>query len=299
MLASGIITAGDMAASRQGQVTATYDKFADPDATIEKQALSIVDTDVQEQLLRNLGSVFPKQFHLIAEESNDRIEALVKQYFLTGNSLAENELTIIIDPIDGSANYLSVSLGADKSRERNKDFWAVSLCLLRGTEPLVGVMYFPNLKVILTAEKGRGAQINNQRATIPPGIEFNPEHPMRISHGVDGSLELIKNKIRRQIRTGSLCITFLALLKHSASDPALSVLPDCFAYISDNALLTDLGVGPLAWTEAGGVVLDAAGRDVNPFTQTIAADDGRRTHGAFFVVPSKQYGLDLLAYFQS
>lgn len=295
---SGIIAAGDWAKSKQGQVHATYSKFANAPTPvdIDKGALSVVDTDVQARILESIGQTFPKQFHLIAEESNDEIDALAKQYFLTDNSLAENDLTLLIDPIDGTANYLSISPGADQSRERNQDFWAVSLCLLRGSEPIMGVMYYPNLGIILTAEKGHSAFINNQRAQIPSGIEFNPEHPMRVSHGVGDTLKSVKNKIRRQIRTGSLCVTFLSLLKHSVNEANLSSLPDCYGYIADNTFLTDLGVGPLAWTEAGGVIMDMNGDNVNPFAHILISHEGPRTHGAFFVVPSREYGEALLKY---
>lgn len=284
---SGIRSAGDLGKAQQGYVGRGDDKTiaaTEPILLREKQAYSVVDSAVQTMILENLGKVFPKEMNVVVEEKDETSQKLIDQYYLKKNILEENVLTLVIDPIDGSSNYLDGS-----------DFWAVSLALLSGTEPVLGAMYFPNLNVMLSAEKGQGTWLNDNRLTISNSLAFAPEQPVRISSSIG---EQEKDWIARTTKsrhTGSLCVTFLSLFATVCLKPISSLLPPCHAYIGGNTLLYDLGAGPLLWQEAGGVVVDLAGIASNPYASVLHDQGGDlRVKKIFLRAPNIGYEKKLL-----
>ena len=58
---------------------------------------------------------------------------------------AESEFTWIIDPLDGTANYI-----------HGFPHYSVSIALLKHKQPIAGVVYNPALDELFTAELGRG-----------------------------------------------------------------------------------------------------------------------------------------------
>lgn len=61
----------------------------------------------------------------------------------------------IIDPLDGTTNFL-----------HSHPFFAVSLALERAGELIAGVIYDPVAEELFTAEKGRGAFVNDRRMRV-------------------------------------------------------------------------------------------------------------------------------------
>lgn len=94
------------------------------------------DTESEQAILAVIKSAFP-DCNIYAEES--------------GAIDNESEYTFVIDPLDGTSNFV---LGIP-------DF-AISIGLLKGTESVAGVIYNPILDQMFTAEKGKGAFLNGQ-----------------------------------------------------------------------------------------------------------------------------------------
>lgn len=68
------------------------------------------------------------------------------------NIASKSGITWVIDPLDGTINYLYDLPG-----------WAVSIAAVEGNKTLVGVVYVPRVGEIFTAVKGQGAYCNGQR----------------------------------------------------------------------------------------------------------------------------------------
>lgn len=67
-----------------------------------------------------------------------------------------------IDPIDGTSNYI-----------HGFPFCCISIALWDKQGPLVGVIYNPVLDYLFTAERGKGAFLNNKRITVSKQSKLN------------------------------------------------------------------------------------------------------------------------------
>ncbi|MBE0448034.1 MAG: inositol monophosphatase [Actinobacteria bacterium] len=79
-----------------------------------------------------------------------------------GGIQVESDYTWIIDPIDGTTNYA-----------HSFPVYAVSVGLEYKGEVIVGVIYDPNLDELFTAEKGRGAFLNNEPIRVSSVSELD------------------------------------------------------------------------------------------------------------------------------
>jgi myo-inositol-1(or 4)-monophosphatase len=68
---------------------------------------------------------------------------------------AETGLTWVVDPLDGTTNYV-----------RGYPGWAVSICVRRDAQAVVAAVYDPMRDVLYTAISGEGAWRNEQRITV-------------------------------------------------------------------------------------------------------------------------------------
>lgn len=59
--------------------------------------------------------------------------------------------TWVIDPIDGTTNYL-----------KGMDYWCISIAFVQNQEILLGCVYAPDKEMLYLAIKGQGVQLNNQ-----------------------------------------------------------------------------------------------------------------------------------------
>ncbi|WP_254899334.1 inositol monophosphatase family protein [Methylomagnum ishizawai] len=109
-----------------------------PDGSIVTE----VDFAVQNRLALALKQRYP-QFELLGEEMDEaRQRALLDR---AGPGLW------CLDPLDGTSNFAA-----------GLPFFCISLALLRGGEPVLGLIYDPVRDECFAAEKGRGAWLNGQ-----------------------------------------------------------------------------------------------------------------------------------------
>ena len=104
-------------------------------ATAEKSAGNFVtkyDVAVQEYLKNELLAILPEA-HFMGEEGKDQTDSL-------------HGLCFIVDPIDGTANFV-----------RGLRCSAISVALAQDGELIAGVVYQPYIDEIFYAEKGKGA----------------------------------------------------------------------------------------------------------------------------------------------
>ncbi|HZD60899.1 MAG TPA: inositol monophosphatase family protein, partial [Anaerolineae bacterium] len=79
-----------------------------------------------------------------------------------GSTQATSDYIWIIDPLDGTTNYA-----------HGFPVYAVSIGLEYKGEVIVGVVYDPNLDELFTAEKGKGAFLNNEPVRVSKVSELN------------------------------------------------------------------------------------------------------------------------------
>ncbi len=86
------------------------------------------------------------------------LEAFAAAAFLGGEGGAQNaggEASWIIDPIDGTTNFIS-----------GIPVWCVSLGLVIGTKPVLAVIYNPVTEELYAAQAGGGAFLNGKRIRV-------------------------------------------------------------------------------------------------------------------------------------
>lgn len=120
----------------------------------------------------NPGEIAIKAGRDIVTEGDLRLQEeivhLIRQDFPEHNLLAEeadfprtsSPYTWVIDPVDGTINF-----------SRNYPVFSVSVALIEGESPILGVVYVPVLDKLYTAQRGKGAFCNEK--TIRCGTVAN------------------------------------------------------------------------------------------------------------------------------
>jgi myo-inositol-1(or 4)-monophosphatase len=188
-----------------------------------------VDRAAETAIIQELRGKFPNHA-ILAEESGAH---------------GGNEFEWIIDPLDGTTNYL-----------HGFPQWSVSVGLRVRGRMEVGVVYDPLHEELFTAERGGGAQLNDRRlrvserrsldgALIGTGIPFREQ----------GHLEVYLQMLRAMIeetagirRPGSAALDF-AYVAAGRLD----------GFWELNLAPWDFAAGALLVAEAGGTVTDLAG----------------------------------------
>lgn len=126
---------------------------------------------------------------------------------LTGTE--DNEYRWIVDPIDGTANFI-----------RGIPHFAVSLALIRNKVPVVGVIHDPCKNELFTAMRGKGATLNQRRIRVTDrkdldGTLLGTGIPHSPGRDIDTSLRVLKSLIRgtagvRRAGAASLDLAYVA-----------------------------------------------------------------------------------------
>lgn len=85
-----------------------------------------------------------------------------------GSSGIGHDRQWIIDPIDGTANYM-----------RNLPWWSVSIALFEKGMPFAGIVHAPAMGVTMTVVRGEGVKCNGRALVISPAV--NKSAPMVLS----------------------------------------------------------------------------------------------------------------------
>jgi len=136
----------------------------------KKNFVTKYDVAVQNFLFEELGKAFPDA-EFIGEEAE--------------NDFSINGLRFIIDPIDGTTNFM-------------QDFRCscISVALCKENDVIAGVVYNPYTNEIFSAEKGKGAYLNGEKIRVSDrplsdGLALfgtSPYHP----ENTDATFELLR-----------------------------------------------------------------------------------------------------------
>jgi len=155
------------AAYAAGKILTEHFKKLPKEAIREKQAndyLSFVDESSEKKIISIIHDHFPDH-SILAEEG--------------GESNRSGEYRWIIDPLDGTTNYIT-----------GLPVFAISIALQKGNEMILGVVYDPLQDELFWAEIGKGAGVNDtpisvsesdtlSECLIATGFPFKAKHLLR------------------------------------------------------------------------------------------------------------------------
>lgn len=155
----------------------------------------------------------------------------------------ESPWTWVIDPIDGSTNYVF-----------GLPIWAVSVGLLEGRNPHWGCIHIPGLDQLFLGREGEGATRNGQPIAPLPRDRLEKEDLVGItSDGVKRYEYLFPQKVRAMGSAAAQAV-FVACGHYAA-------------YFLDVWHAWDIAAALLIAREAGVTITDTAGRDFHTFSQ--------------------------------
>ena len=205
-----------------------------------------IDKKIESQIRKSLLKRFPKH-KIIGEE------------FGSGE-IKKNDLIWILDPIDGTTNYI-----------QGLPFCCVSIGLWDGKGPLVGVVYNPVLNYLFTAERGKGAFLNGKKIRVSDNRQLNR------SFGGFGW--------GRNIDKAAVNFPKLVRLLHKIRTLGSATLEMCFCatgvfdfHIQSEINIWDFAACALVVQEAGGKITQLDGKNVGLKTRAIIASNGK-IHG--------------------
>lgn len=199
----------------------------------KKNFVTKYDVAVQEFLFNELGKAFPEAGFVGEEGEND--------FSIDG-------LRFIIDPIDGTTNFM-----------QDYRCSCISVALCTGNDVIAGVVYNPYTDEIFSAEKGKGAYLNGERITVSErplsdGLALfgtSPYHP----ENTDETFVLLRKvfDFSRDIRrSGS-----------AAYDICMVACGRCEVFFEKCLQPWDIAAGTLILKEAGGTVSNYDGKEIS------------------------------------
>ncbi len=230
------------AARAGGNVLVRHMHRLDALNVVEKGRLdyaSEVDGLAEEAIIRELRRANP-EYAILGEEGGAQ-----------KGSRGPSRYTWVIDPLDGTSNYL-----------HGIPHWCVSIALCEGPEPLHGVVFDPLRNELFIASRGAGAQLNDKRIRVADRKDLPPRERARLDAHLD-CLKLLMKDAEDVRRTGS-----------AALDLAWVAAGRCDAYFEAGVQPWDIAAGVLLVREAGGRVCDFRGAPTGPMH--VAMGTGRQ-----------------------
>ena len=197
--------------------------------------VTAIDREVEAYLTGEIRKRFPE--HGIFGEEN-------------GETAGSGEYRWVIDPIDGTTNFI-----------HGIPYYSISIALQKLGKTIIGVVYSPRLNELYAAEAGKGAYLNGQAIhvsnskSLEQSVLATGYACMRARLRPD-NLDILPSiaRLLQGIRSnGSAALD----LCHVATGPL-------DGYWEFNLNLYDIAAGALIVQEAGGCVTDSAGQDQWP-----------------------------------
>ena len=199
----------------------------------KKNFVTKYDVAVQEFLFKELGKAFPDA-QFIGEEGE--------------NDFSTDGLRFIIDPIDGTTNFM-----------QDYRCSCISVALCNGNDVVAGVVYNPYTDELFSAEKGKGAYLNGDRISVSErplsdGLALfgtSPYHP----ENTDETFSLLRKvfDFSRDIRRSGSAAYDICMIACGRGE----------VFFEKSLQPWDIAAGTLILKEAGGIALNYQGRDIN------------------------------------
>ena len=211
----------------------------------ERNLVTEIDKASEEKIIGAIRRHYPHHA-VLAEES--------------GASESPAEYKWIIDPLDGTTNFL-----------HGVPIYCVTIAVERKGEVVAGVVYDPNLEELFTAEKGSGAYLNGKRIRVSQVSELIQSllvtgFPYDIAKNPDSAVEhfvnfLMEGQGIRRLGSAALDLSYVAAGRL-----------DGFWEVNLNPW--DMAAGVLLVREAGGKVTDFSGAPASIYRKQVLASNG-------------------------
>ena len=192
--------------------------------------VSEVDHAAEEAIISILKDAYPSHGFLAEESGKDR---------------AKNEFVWVIDPLDGTTNFL-----------HGFPQYCVSIALLQKGVAQQGVVFDPNRNELFTATRGAGAYLNERRIRVSKELNLKDSligtgFPFRDMKGLEDYMRMFKNVTQHTagIRRPGAAALDLAYVAAGRLDGFWEV----------GLAPWDMAAGVLLIREAGGLVSDLQG----------------------------------------
>ncbi len=220
-------------------ITNNFSKYNQLEKNIGREVKICADKELNKILVGELNKL--TSFNIVSEEGNENI-------------IHENEYNWILDPLDGSLNYM-----------RGIPMYCISLALWKGFEPVLGVIYDLTKDDIYHGIIGGGAFKNDVKIMVSKISSYSDAvlctgFPINFSYSEDNILEFVDNvkkyKKIRLIGSAAMSLSFVA-----------SGIVD--AYIEENIMVWDVAAGIAIVKAAGGNVEFSQGSVQNSFNVSV------------------------------
>ncbi|MCR4328373.1 MAG: inositol monophosphatase [Patescibacteria group bacterium] len=188
----------------------------------------------------------------------------------TGESKKDSPYKWIIDPLDGTANFIN-----------GLPLWAISIALLKNNEVIGAVVYNPLINFLVHAERGNGLWCNGMHTHVS---SQNKDTAM-ISAGV-GKEKGTKEKLSALLREAPKHIKTYRYIGTAALELATLARGGTEGYISLGNSPWDYAAGTLLVQEGGGTITDFHGNPWSFEENYFVASNGTTHHDILELIKS-------------
>lgn len=196
----------------------------------------------------------------------DELQKARPNYSILSEEIGEikndEEFRWIIDPIDGTANFM-----------HGIPHFAISIGLEKNKEIICGIIYDPIKDEIFAAEKGNGAYVNNQRIRVSARSKL--KDCMIFTGGPKNDAEEKDIILKEYQKFSSKVLIPIRKLGSASLDMAYVAAGRCDGFWQRNLQYWDIAAGIILVKEAGGYVTDFKGNADYIEKKTVLATNSR------------------------
>jgi len=178
------------------------------------------------------------------------------------NNNNNEEFRWIIDPIDGTANFL-----------HGIPHFAISIGLEQNKEIISGIIYDPIKDEMFAAEKGNGSYLNNSRIRV--SVRSKLKDCIIFTGGPRQNAKKKDLSLAEYNKLSSIVQTPIRKMGSAALDMAYTAAGRCDGFWHRNLKYWDYAAGIVIVKEAGGFVTDFMGNQEYVESETILATNSR------------------------
>ncbi len=238
-----IINIGIKAARRAGSLMVRYvDRLEQ--VSVEKKGrrdfVSEIDRMAEEEIIETIRQAYPGH-RILAEESGAQDPGVTND----GTSRPGGDVEWIIDPLDGTTNFL-----------HGHPHFAVSIGIRKGNAMEHGIIFDPLRDELFTASRNQGAQLNSRRIRVSGKSSLNEAllgtgFSVRNLQVIDGVMRVMRGVLPK--------VSNLKISGSAALDLAYVACGRLDGFWEQGIRAWDMAAGSLLVREAGGLVADFTG----------------------------------------